>query len=226
MIKKLFIAALVCLFSFSFAQKKKKARDLTAELHLYSYGEIDKNFKPIPLQKRIAKFPFNKAAKVTLISYNLNSNRKISYIPPPPPEPKTKSDSVNVAQYHETYKNDVKPFDIKELIEKGGDKGIQESRTLTLTEISELTHILYNTCGKYYTGITSTTGCFFPRNAILLYDEHDKIFAYFDICFECDGIETSPREMLDIADMCEFLYPDLKKFFQNKGLTTDYVEKK
>ncbi|HCM35452.1 MULTISPECIES: hypothetical protein [Chryseobacterium] len=221
MISRVFIIVFSLFFTFSFSQKKKKAKDLLAEIHRNQHGEVNTDFKSIPLQKRMSRFPFDKAAKVKIISYNLNYKGAKGYTPPPPP-PVTKQDSINLNTYYENLKK-YKSVEIEDLIKESSPKGIQESKTLTFTEISELSDVLFNTCHKYYVSYTSQSGCFFPRNAILFYDEHDKVFAYFEICFECSGIESSPKDMMDSFETCEFLYPDLEKFFKNKGLTTKYV---
>ncbi|MCQ9634111.1 hypothetical protein MP477_03980 [Chryseobacterium sp. WG23] len=226
MIQRIYIIIFSLLFFFSFSQKKrKKAVDLLDDYHSHQHGEVNKDFKPIPLQKRISRFPFNKAAKIKIISYNLDFSGKNNYVPPPP-TPKTKSDSSDLKGYYESFKKSPEPVELRELIEKEYHEGIKESKTLTITEISELTAILYDTCNKYYIDFTSKSGCFFPRNAILFYDENDKVFAYFEICFECSEIESSPKGMLEPIETCEFLYPYLEKFFKNKGLTTDYLQKK
>ncbi|WP_129041294.1 hypothetical protein [Chryseobacterium sp. CH21] len=213
------------IFLYSYGQKKKPV-DLLAEYHSFKDGDLKKNFKPTPLNKRIATFPFNKATKVKIISYNLNLKRSTanSYITPPLP-PKTKEDSIIITKYYDSIKKNA-TFELREAIEQSIFDGIQESKILTLSEISELTDVIYNTCDKYYIKSVSSSGCFFPRNAILFYDESGKIFAYFEICFECSGIESSPRNILDPFKMCEYLYPDLQKFFKSKGLATEYVEKK
>lgn len=227
MIQKIFLILLSCCFAFSFSQKKKKKpADLLAEYHNYKVGSLNKNFKPIPLNKRIDKFPFSKAARVKIVSYNLNLKKSaaMSYTPPPPP-PKTKEDSIRLTRYYDSIKKN-KDFELREAVDHSDFTGIQESRTLTLSEISELTDVIYNTCEKYNIGFVSTRGCFFPRNAILLYDENDHIFAYFEICFECSAIESSPRKMLEPLETCEYLYPELEKFFKSKGVSTQFIERK
>ncbi|WES99489.1 hypothetical protein P2W68_07675 [Chryseobacterium arthrosphaerae] len=227
MIQKIFLILLSFCFAFSFSQKKKKkTADLLAEYHNYKVGSLNKNFKPIPLHQRIDKFPFSKAARVKIVSYNLNLKKSaaMSYTPPPPP-PKTKEDSIRLTKYYDSIKKN-KDFELVEAVDHSDFTGIQESRTLTLSEISELTDVLYNTCEKYNIAFVSTSGCFFPRNAILLYDENDHIFAYFEICFECSAIESSPRKMLEPLETCEYLYPELEKFFKSKGVSTQFIERK
>lgn len=225
MIQKILLILFSFCFTLSFSQKKKKkAEDLLTDYYRYKEGSLRKDFKPIPLSKRIAKFPFNKATKVKIISYNLNFKKNSGYTPPPPP-PKTKEDSIKLTRYYDSIKTN-KIFELREAIDHSAFEGIQQSRTLTLSEISELTDVIYNTCEKYNIGFVSTRGCFFPRNAILLYDENDKVFAFFEICFECSGIESSPRNMLEPFETCEYLYPELERFFKSKGLTTQFIERK
>lgn len=227
MTSKILILIFSVFFIFSFGQKKKKkAVDLLSEYNSYRDGDLRKDFKPIPPQKRMARFPFNKAAKVKIISYNLNLKRTSagSYTPPPPP-PKTREDSINLTRYYDSIRKNVK-FELREAVKHSNFEGIQESKTLTHSEISELTDVIYNTCNKYYISVVSTSGCFFPRNAILFYDKNDEIFAHFEVCFECSGIESSPKKMLEPIETCEYLYPDLEKFFKSKGLTTEYVKRK
>ena len=220
MMKQFFAILFSCCFIFSFSQKKKKAqtKDLLAEYNSSQHGDINKNFKPIPLQKRISRFPFDKAAKVMVISYNLNYRGTTGYLPSAPPP----QDSVNLKKYHEDVRKH-KRVEIRDLMKDEKHEGIQESKTLTQDEIAKLSDVLYNTCHKYYVYYTSKSGCFFPRNAILFYDDKDEVFAYFEVCFECSGIESSPKDMMDSLETCEFLYPDLEKFFKSKGLTTTYV---
>ncbi len=57
-------------------------------------------------------------------------------------------------------------------------------------------------------------------------DKNDEIFAQFEICFECSGIESSPKKMPELIETCEYLYPELETFFKSNGLSTEYLERK
>ncbi len=212
MIYKVYILLCSLSLSFSFAQNKQKLTKSAMNEHV----KINKNFKPISLNNRISKFPFSKAAQIKIISYNISFRGY--HIPDPP-----KLDSASLKKYYENIK---KPIVLSNLMENNDNKGVQQSKILTLTEISELSHILYNTCGKYYLKNRMGNKCFFPRNAILFYDENNQIFAYLDICFECSGIEFFPEGISESIDTCEFIYPELKNFFKNKGLMTEYIQGK
>jgi len=218
MIKKFFLIVFASCFSFIFSQKNKKKKDL---LEGYStlHGKINKDYQAISLGQRIKNYPFNKASKIKIVSYNLDFSKNNSYEPPPP---KTKDDSIQL----KTFYNRPKPIDLRKILETQSEKEIIESKTLNLEEISKISYIIFNTCEKYYITIYSQSGCFFPRNAIIFYDENDKIFEITEICFQCDNLESYPSKFLNWKNTCEFIYPELEKFFQSKGLQTQYTPKK
>ena len=66
--------------------------------------------------------------------------------------------------------------------------------------------------------------CFFPRNAVLFYDENDKVFEILEICFECDRIQFNSEKSLEINAMCDNFYPKIEKYFKQKSIPTQYIE--
>lgn len=119
-------------------------------------------------------------------------------------------------------KEKKKPIDINAIIGKKDLNGIDGSKTLTLPEIHQLYNVIFNTCGKFTGGNVIANKCFFPRNAILFYDENDSVFNIFEICFECDGVRSSIEGSIFINDQCDKFYSEVEKFFHNKGLQTQY----
>ena len=219
MIKKFsFILFILCI-SLIFGQKKKE-KDLLGD-YSTAHGKINKNYQPISLGQRIKNYPFNKASKIKIVSYNLDFAKDNGYEPAPPP-PKTKEDSVKLNEFY----NRPRSIDFREIIKTQSEKGIVESKTLNLEEISKISHIIFNTCEKYLITMVSQSGCFFPRNAIVFYDENDKVFEIIEICFQCGNLESYPSNFLDWKSICEFMYPELEKFFKSKGLQTQYIPKK
>ncbi|WP_445432837.1 hypothetical protein [Chryseobacterium indoltheticum] len=196
-------------FSFSFCQKKK-APHKPGNSNSY----INKNFKPETFSNRIKNFPFNKTSKVKLISYNLDFKKEPIYTPPSPNEStSTKNENLR--------KSPRKLFEI--LSDKNLTRAYQQ-KSLNLSEIQELTNIIFNECDKYSTGIINSAGCYFPRNTILFYDEEDNIFAYFEICFQCNGFESEPKELFKEDMRCESIYEKLENFFNKTGIKTQYTE--
>lgn len=216
MIKRYFFILFALSFFSIFSQKKK---DVIVD-YSTSHGKINKDYQPISLGQRIKNYPFNKASKIKIVSYNLGFAKSNGFEPAPPP-PRTKEDSIKLNEFF----NRPKPIDFREIIEHQSEKGITEAKTLNLQEISKISHIIFNTCNKYYITLNSLSGCFFPRNAIVFYDEHDRIFEIIEICFQCNNVESYPSNFLNWENTCEFVYPELEKFFQSKGLQTQYIQK-
>lgn len=217
MIKNFSCVFLILFFSSCFSQKKKE-KDLLEDYSV-AHGKNNKSYRPISFGQRIKNHPFNKASKIRIVSYNLDFAKNNGYEVPLAP-PKTKEDSIKLNEFY----NRPKSIDFREIIETQSEKGIVESKALNLEEISKISHIIYNTCEKYFITIRSQSGCFFPRNAIVFYDENDKVFEIMEICFECENIESYPSNFIDWESTCEFIYPELEKFFKDKGLRTQYVK--
>ncbi len=221
--KKISVLIIIFCSIFIFGQKKKSDfnKNPIVELNDYtsSEGKVNKDYKPLSLGLRIKNYPFNKASKIKIVSYNLKFAKQTSF--ELIPIPRTKEDSIKVRELV----NRPKSIDFRDILEAQSENVVEQSKTLNLNEISKLTHILFNTCNKYHIIERSQSGCFFPRNAIIFYDENDKIFEIMEICFQCGGIETFPSHFFDWKDACAYMYPDLEKFFNDNGLNTQYHKK-
>lgn len=214
--KKYFALLLFLAYSLTFSQKQKTLSTVNGD---ESNIVVNKNYKPILFGQRMKKYPFNKTTKVKIISYNLEFNKSNAYEPAPPP-PKTTEDSIKLKEFYKRPQS----IALKEIIGTQSEKGIIETTNLNFEEVSKLSHILYNTCNKYIINIRSQSGCFFPRNAILFYDENDKVFEIFEICFECENSESYPSKFLNWKNTCDQIYPELELFFKAKGLETQYLK--
>lgn len=197
------------IFSFSFSQKRKAPPPSGI-----SYHNINKDFKPATFNNRIKNFPFNKTSKIKFLSYNLDFKKEPIYIPPPP------NDSIAIRNYE----NRKFPVKLSDILSDKSLEGAQQQKNLNLIEIEELSNIILNECAKYTTGLININGCYFPRNAILFYDENDKIFAYFEICFECGGFKSDPKKLFEHDFICEDVYYKLENFFNKTGIKTQYIK--
>lgn len=208
--KKTFSILLIAFSTFSFSQKKKQ-KNIPPPPSFDLNNRVSKNFKPTPFEVRVKNFPFSKAIKVKIISYNLDFKKEPIYTPPPP------KDSVAIQEYVKR-KISVKISDII----SGNFNEVSQQKNLNISEIKELTNIIYNTCGKYSSGVYSQNGCFFPRNAILFYDENDTIFAHIEICFQCGTRQENPEGLLGWESLCNEMDADLEVFFNKIGIKTEY----
>ena len=153
----------------------------------------------------------NKAESVYLISYNLDLKK------PAVPAPKLIGDSTKIKKEKnfifalEYYK---KPF---ELLEISNQKLLLKS-----SEIKSLKNAL-NFSTNEMTGIISKSGCYYPRNAILLVNKNQKITDIFEICFECHRLyQISSRSKMKELEISDDTLASLEDYFNSKGINTTF----
>ncbi len=176
-------------------------------------------FTKFNLSKRINLYPFNKSSQIKIISYNLNFDGKIEVAA-------ITSDLLN--KKNETNTTNLTyniPFELpRNNLDSLSLENVTQIKTLTIPQIEKVSDILYNTCSRLTSNCSETIrGCYFPRNAILFFDENDKVFEYLEICFECKVKETFRKmEHLDLSD---YMYKDLEQYFNDIGIQTKSSKK-
>jgi hypothetical protein len=165
---------------------------------------IDHDFSKFSLSKRLAAYPFRKAARIKLVSFNLNHDFR-------PPTVFLDS-SVVIEEKEEVLMSKV--------MKSGDFSKLDQMQDLNPDQIAKLSDILYNTCARHYITSGAQMGCYYPRNAILFLDKSNKIFEYFEVCFGCRGIETNKKFPLLDEYICNFMYDDLEKYFNKLGIET------
>lgn len=189
---KFVIYIFLFLFSFSFGQKK------------FSINELPNIY------------PFSKASKVKIISYNTDF---LSEFPIPLPPIEKDGDSTIIKKI---IANQTFPIKLNNILGNENLKGIEQTKTLNFAETFELSKLLYNTCGKFPNEMREISNCFFPRNAILFYNDNDKVFEFLEICFECHRMEFTSKKSLEINGMCNEFYSKLENLFKKNGLKTQF----
>lgn len=99
-------------------------------------------------------------------------------------------------------------------------KYLMDEITLTEDQIDKLTQILYNynfTKEPGPRGITHGS-CYEPRHAILFLNSSDKVFGFFEFCFQCQNHQTVPARE-NIGEFCPGKYDLIQQFFQSVGVT-------
>ncbi|TDX11200.1 hypothetical protein [Flavobacterium sp. S87F.05.LMB.W.Kidney.N] len=194
------------------AQNKSKKNSLSEPKILNTKKENIAN-----LSKRINSYPFNKSSQIKIISCNLslnNENLVASII----------TDTVNKKrEVNITNLEYITPFELpRKNLDSLSLENVAQIKTLTIPQIEKLSDILYNTCSKLNISCSEITrGCYLPRNAILFFDENNKVFEYIEICFECKTKETFGKiENLDLSDN---MYKQLEFFFNVIGIKTKYT---
>ncbi|WP_341904699.1 hypothetical protein [Fluviicola taffensis] len=97
---------------------------------------------------------------------------------------------------------------------------LKDEITLTEDQIDRLTEILYNyNFSKDLNSRTITHGdCYEPRHAIVFLNSSDKVFGYFEFCFECKNHRTFPTKE-NIGEYCPTKYLLIADFFKSVGIT-------
>ncbi|MFM2266736.1 MAG: hypothetical protein RL757_176 [Bacteroidota bacterium] len=144
---------------------------------------------------RLNKFPFSRAAKVRLVSfeYDASAIAEDGYL---------FSSSLN--RFHR-----VNYREIKEL-----DAG----------QIDTLTDLLFNYDYKTPPSGRPAPKCYRPRNGIMFYDLDSTAFAAIEICFECQRFMTYPEQPIlpeqvsKNLDFCNQKSDMLRQFFKEHGV--------
>lgn len=99
-------------------------------------------------------------------------------------------------------------------------KYLKDEITLTEDQIDQLTEILYNhDFSKDPKSMTITHGdCYEPRHAIVFLNSSDKVFGYFEFCFECKNHRTFPLKE-SIGEYYPTKYLLIADFFKSAGIT-------
>ncbi|WP_316785972.1 hypothetical protein [Pedobacter frigiditerrae] len=162
-IKLIYLFTLLSILSYG--QKKK---DLFLDVK-EDYGVFGRVYK-LSLPTRLKNYPFNKAAKIQLVSY------KFSMYTDKDVNKKAKVNMPNLKRPICT-----EPF--------------EEIKTLTSNGIDKLSDILYNYGYLRKPNITGEKKCYEPRNGILFLDERSKCFDFIEICFDCEKIVSSSKKI-------------------------------
>lgn len=105
------------------------------------------------------------------------------------------------------------------------NKGILDSRMvkeevkLSIADIEKLTDLFYNYGykSKKYGVIIERMACYDPHNAILFFNEKQKVIAYIEICFDCLGMRFSSKN-INTGENCTEKFGMLKDLFTSKGI--------
>lgn len=114
------------------------------------------------------------------------------------------------------------PIKLENILGNENLDGIKETKTLKLEETFELSKLLYNTCGKFQDDEREVSKCFFPRNAVLFFDENDRVFEILEICFDCRRMQFNSKKSVEINGMCDNFYIKLENFYNSKRLKTKH----
>ena len=149
------------------------------------------------------------------------------------PKPKGDPNCIYTSKYSEIQRSQFYPFNITDTIKLVSFRyhfenypikvdtvsidSLIEVNSLTKSEVSKLTDILYNNFYKKRPNYGSLTQCFFPRNAVLFIDHSGQLKEYILICFHCNNHEES-SDKIYFGEECSQKMEKLRLFFISEGI--------
>ncbi|RRA97112.1 hypothetical protein [Paenimyroides viscosum] len=159
------------------------------------------------IEERNQNYPFNKARRIVFSSFQGDENKL-------PKNKRKKGYDEGTAPYvageiMQTY------FDmIKKRPSKVNLNHFEEKVELSENQKNQLTDLIFNVGNNIY---VSGAKCYMPRNAILFFDDNDKLFEFIEICFECNNYRTSSEKM-NLNNNCTEKLNLLKEQFAKAGI--------
>ena len=169
------------------------------------------------VEERNQNYPFSQSKKILFVSYKESIEKlerfqkKKSNI-----NPEEFIDGEIMSEYFKFLKYDYSRYD---------PDCFEEKIELNEDQKNELTDIIYNIGKNMDTNLRTGSGCYTPRNAILFFDENDKLFEYFIICFSCNVISPSVTSF-SFNDDCAEKLTFLKDQFAKAGIQYGVTNKK
>ncbi len=167
------------------------------------------NFTKYSLNERVNFYPFNTTSKIVVVSFDKQVKKIDS------------SDWKLGKSAYKDYTGDIK-YGLPFLNDTICFSKLTQTRILNSNQVDSLTDILYNTCYRWTITEENPAMCYLPHNAILFFDNNDKIFDYIEICFDCHQFKYSSKK-IEKFEQCDFAVVELKKYFKQMGL---YVTEK
>ena len=175
-------------------------------LPILSFGQIKKDYgvygkvKNLSFSTRMKNYPFNKAAKIQLISFNGYSSAGIDTILKPLKNmPNLRMPICLVPS--------------------------KEVRILDTQQIDKLSSLFYNYDYIRKPNIFGDIKCYEPRNGILFLDNKDKVFALIEICFDCEKMHLSNPKIKMGSEVSSLKITLIKSFFKNIGIEYGVTKK-
>lgn len=72
---------------------------------------------------------------------------------------------------------------------------------LSAMDVDSITDILYNECSRWNMTSTAQMVCYYPRHALLFYDDSNNITEYMEMCLECQYILLyNQKTVIELCD--------------------------
>ncbi|WP_177766361.1 hypothetical protein [Flavobacterium sp. I3-2] len=164
----------------------------------------------LSVEDRNQNYPFDKATKIIFASFEDKSTKLKLF----------ENNKMNKDGYASYFQGEIMQiyFDsLKNNMSKYNPDLFEEKIELSEIQKNELTDLIYNYGNNHEDAVIWGAKCFIPRNAILFFDENNKLFEFIEICFECYQYKTSNYNV-DLNNNCGQKLSLLKELFEKSGI--------
>ena len=169
------------------------------------------------VEQRNQNYPFNKAKRIVFTSFKENSKKLL----------RNKNETYEKNEIIRYIEGEVMKeyFDsLKVDFSRYNPDDFEEKIDLSEKQKDELTNLIFNFGTENKDIDVGAAKCYVPRNAILYFDENNQLFAYMEVCFECNQYRVSDDKIDFHNDCGEKLYL-LKDLFAKVGIKYGVVDR-
>jgi hypothetical protein len=197
------LLCLACTFALGQHKLHRWHEPTKAETKLAEYNAQCVHHNKYSAAQRLKFYPFNKAVQVKLVAFYGLSDPNVQI-----------SIDSTAQKAQQRIKYWLYPFNGNQI----DSTQFMEVKLLDKTQVNKLTDILYNIGERApNTFPYPNYKCYEPRNAIVFINSRGKIFAYIEICFQCQRIRTVPENM-KMGQFCDGKLALLKKYLADQGI--------
>ena len=175
----------------------------------------------IPVKTRRELYPFNKARRMTLISYeNTGENEGLPlFVQNYYKQQQSKRKTVIEYKKKQVESDSVQGLYLQsDSMENKEIFFIKDSIQLSQTQIDRLTDLLYNYSYRQKPRYRNLSMCVFtPRHSLIFYNDKDMAFARIDLCFDCRMAVPNSKK-INLGVFCTGKWEMLGNLFKNIGI--------
>jgi len=163
----------------------------------------------LSVENRNYRYPFDKASKIVFASFD-DDLKKLDLFEYERDEEQERYVVGEIMQIYFAF--------LKKNKSKYNPEMFNEKVELSETQKNEFTDLIYNFGNNHKDALLrGGANCYRPRNAILFFDENNKLFEFIEICFECNRYKTSSFKV-DLNNNCGQKLSLLKDLFEQVGI--------
>ncbi len=163
-----------------------------------------------PISERNKNYPFNEAKKIVFASFKESFKKRLKIKNQDYKENEIIGiiEGKMMQEYFDSLKIDFSRYN---------PEYFEEQVELNNEQKNKLTDLIYNYGTNQENSDMWAAKCYIPRNAILFFDDSNKLIGFIELCFECNNYRTSSSD-ISININCDDKMILLKHQFEKAGI--------